>query len=84
MLLLMEKIFQLTKLTNVTESAQTNIMSASNIANYTNLIGFNANGAAYDSKNGEIVGVNSTVIIYCKRKYEDYAVMDGVKAEIRG
>lgn len=71
------------KIVNVTESTRTT-MSASNIANYTNLIGFNAKGAVYDSKNGQIVGVNSTVTSIAKGAYEDYAVMDGVKVDISG
>lgn len=71
------------KITNVTESARAS-MSTSNIANYTNLIGYNANGAVYDSKTGEIVGVNSEVSAIAKGAYEDYAVMDGVKVDISG
>lgn len=71
------------KIVNVTESARAT-MASSNIANYTNLIGFNANGAVYDNKTGQIVGVNSTVTSIAKGQYEDYAVMDGVKVEISG
>jgi flagellar basal-body rod modification protein FlgD len=71
------------KIVNVSDSART-IMSASNIANYTNLIGFNAKGAVYDATNGQIVGVNSKVTSIARGAYEDYAVMDGVKVEISG
>jgi flagellar basal-body rod modification protein FlgD len=71
------------KIVNVSDSART-IMSGSNIANYTNLIGFNAKGAVYDATNGQIVGVNSKVTSIARGAYEDYAVMDGVKVEISG
>lgn len=71
------------KITSVTESIRTS-MSASNIANYTNLIGYNARGAVYDSKTGAIVGVSSEVTSIAKGQFEDYAVMDGVKVEIAG
>jgi len=65
--------------TNVTESYWN---LTSNIAAYTNLIGFNAKGAVYDSQTGDIVYVNGKVSAIQKGLYEDYAVMDGVSVNI--
>lgn len=65
--------------TNVSEGSRD---SQSNIANFTNLIGFNVDGIAYDSENGDMIKVNGIVKAIQKGVYEDYAVMDGVKVEI--
>lgn len=71
------------KITNVTESLRaTN--AASNIAGFTSLIGYKAQGAVYDSKTGEIVAVSGPVTSIAKGQYEDYAVMDGVTVQISG
>lgn len=56
--------------------------SQSNIAAFTNLIGYNAKGLAYDSENGDIIKVSGIVKAIQKGVYEDYAVMDGVEVEI--
>lgn len=67
--------------TNVTESAYAN---SSNLSNYTNLIGYNVNGIVYDSANGDMIKVSGKIKALQKGVYEDYAVMDGVSAEISG
>lgn len=67
-------------ITDVEESLGSS--SSSNLAQYTNLIGFNAKGSVYDSDTGDIIQVNGTVKSIEKGLYEDYAVMDGVKADI--
>lgn len=64
---------------NVSEGSRS---SSSNISAYTNLIGFYANGLAYDPKNGSMIQVEGNVKAVQKGVYEDYAVMDGVKVEI--
>ena len=65
--------------TNVSEGARS---SQSNIAAFTNLIGFNVNGLAYDPENGNMIKVTGIVQAIQKGVYEDYAVMDGVEVEI--
>ena len=54
----------------------------SNISQYTNLIGFKANGNAYNPETGEIVPVSGNVKSIQKGLYEDYAVMDNVNVVI--
>lgn len=66
-------------ITNVTEGLRS---SQSNISAYTNLIGFNVDGIAYDSETGNMLKVSGNVKSIQKGVYEDYAVMDGVNAEI--
>ena len=65
--------------TNVAEGLRS---SQSNIAAFTNLIGFNVNALAYDSENGDMIKVSGIVKAIQKGVYEDYAVMDGVEVEI--
>ena len=65
--------------TNVSEGARS---SQSNIAAFTNLIGFNVNAIAYDSEDGDMIKVSGIVKAIQKGIYEDYAVMDGVEVEI--
>ncbi len=58
-----------------------------NLAAYTNLIGFKARGAVYDSSNGEYIYLSGNVKEIQKGTHEDYAVMDDVTvnvAEITG
>lgn len=64
---------------NVTEGTRS---SSSNISNFTNLIGFQVNGLAYDSENGNMIKVSGIVKSIQKGVYEDYAVLDGVDVEI--
>lgn len=64
---------------NVTEGSRS---SQSNIAAYTNLIGFSVNGLAYDPENGDMIKVSGIVKEIQKGVYEDYAVMEGVDVEI--
>ena len=58
------------------------LSSLSNISSYTNLIGCNVDGIAYNSETGDMISVNGTVKAIQKGVYEDYAVLDGVNAEI--
>lgn len=68
-------------ITDVTDS----IYSAqNNLSAFTNLIGYNVNGIVYNSEDGDMIKVNGTVKALQKGVYEDYAVMDGVSAEIAG
>jgi flagellar basal-body rod modification protein FlgD len=67
-------------ITNVTDS----IYSSNNLSAYTNLIGYNVNGIVYNNENGNMIKVNGSVKALQKGIYEDYAVMDGVSAEIVG
>lgn len=58
-----------------------------NLAAYTNLIGFKVRGAVYDSSNGEYIYLSGNVKEIQKGTHEDYAVMDDVTvnvAEITG
>lgn len=57
---------------------------ADSLATYTGFVGFNVNGAVYDSKSGSIVPVNGKVVALEVGKYEDYAILDGVKAQVSG
>ena len=68
-------------ITNITDSSYS---SQSNLSAYTNLIGFNVNGIVYNSENGDMIKVSGLVKSIQKGIYEDYAVMDGVSAEIAG
>lgn len=68
-------------ITNVTDSIYAN---TNNLSNYTNLIGYNVNGIVYNSEDGDMIKVNGNVKALQKGVYEDYAVMDGVSAEIAG
>ena len=65
--------------TNVSEGTRG---AQSNIAAFTNLIGFNVNAIAYDSEDGDMIKVTGIVKAIQKGVYEDYAVMDGVEVEI--
>lgn len=69
------------EVTNVTESS---FSSQSNLAAYTNLLGFNVNGIVYNSADGDMIKVSGTVKALQKGAYEDYAIMDGVSVEIAG
>lgn len=53
-----------------------------NLATYTNLIGYKVRGAVYDQNNGQYVYLTGNVQEIQKGATEDYAVMDGVDAEI--
>ncbi len=58
-----------------------------NLAAYTNLIGYKVRGAVYDSSNGEYIYLSGNVKEIQKGTHEDYAVMDDVTvnvAEITG
>lgn len=67
------------RISDVAPAART---SSSNLSNYTNLIGFNVEGFVYDGKTSQFVGVNGMVKSVVSGLYEDYAVMDGVTAEV--
>lgn len=67
---------------SVTKVAEGSRSSQSNIAAYTNLIGFSVNGLAYNPENGDMIKVSGIVKAIQKGVYEDYAVMDGVDVEI--
>lgn len=59
----------------------------SNLAAYTNLIGYKVRGAVYDPTSGEYIYLTGNVDEIQKGTHEDYAVMDGVNvtvAEVTG
>jgi len=68
-------------ITEVTESVYD---FSNNLSAFSGLIGFNVNGFVYDPENGNMIKVNGLVKAVQKGVYEDYAVLDGVKAEIAG
>jgi flagellar basal-body rod modification protein FlgD len=68
------------RVTDVAESSRS--ANASLISAYTNLIGFKATGIVYDPQTSDIMQVVGNVSAIQKGTYEDYAVMDGVNAEI--
>ncbi|MGI6778760.1 MAG: flagellar hook capping FlgD N-terminal domain-containing protein [Acetivibrionales bacterium] len=51
---------------------------------YTNMIGYNAKGYLYDSDQSNIVGVSGVVMQILRSGDINYAVLDGVYAEISG
>lgn len=70
------------KVTDVSNTSKA--VGSSNIASFTNLIGFNVKGVIYNSETSNIVGVQGNVKAIQKGVYEDYAVMDSVEVEISG
>ncbi len=54
----------------------------SNISDFTNLIGFRAKGAAYDSSTGDLIYLSGDVTQIQKGLTEDYAVMNNVSVNI--
>lgn len=54
----------------------------SNLAEYTNLIGFKVKGAVYDPSNGQYINLSGIVKEIQKGVSEDYAVMDGVEVSV--
>jgi flagellar basal-body rod modification protein FlgD len=67
------------KVTDVTESTKS---SFSTLASFTGLMGYQVEGAVYDSKTGDIVGVNGTVKAVQAGLNENYAVIDDASVEI--
>jgi flagellar basal-body rod modification protein FlgD len=63
-------------------SEDSGVFNNSNISQYTGIIGYEVKGYVYNSETGEIVGVNGVVREIDKGRYENYAVMDGVKVKI--
>lgn len=66
----------------VVEVNDSNYNNNSNIAAFTNLIGYKVRGAVYDSSNGEYIYLNGNVKEIQKGTAEDYAVMDGVDVNV--
>ncbi len=56
--------------------------SYGNLADYSNLLGYKVKGAVYDSSNGNVIYLSGNVKQIQRGANEDYAVMDGVNAEI--
>ena len=63
-------------------SEDSGVFNNSNISQYTGIIGYEAKGCVYNPNTGEIIGVNGVVREIEKGRYENYAVMDGVKVNI--
>ena len=68
----------------VTDVGESAYASEGNLSAYTSLIGYKVNGIAYDPENGDMIKVSGLVRALQKGVYEDYAVMDGVSAEVAG
>ena len=68
------------KVIKVTEDS--GIFNDTDISQYTGLINHEVKGSVYDPQTGEIVGVSGIVREIEKGRYENYAVMDGVKVNI--
>ncbi len=66
----------------VSVSEDSGIFNDTNISQYTGIIGYEVKGCVYDPQTGEIVGVSGVVKEIEKGRYENYAVMDGVKVNI--
>lgn len=58
--------------------------SQSSLSAFTGLIGCQVNGIVYNPLDGDMIKVSGIVRALQKGIYEDYAVMDGVSAEIAG
>ena len=56
----------------------------STLSAYTGLIGYFVKGAVFDLTTGEVVGVNGEVVSLAKGTYEDFAMLNGVSANIAG
>ncbi|HEX9060670.1 MAG TPA: flagellar hook capping FlgD N-terminal domain-containing protein, partial [Clostridia bacterium] len=69
------------KITEVTDGANPGYAS---LSQYTGLIGFHADGYAYDPSNGNIAPVSGIVSSLAKGQNEDYALMDGVNIKVTG
>jgi Flagellar hook capping protein len=67
---------------NVTQVDDSLYGAYTNLADYTNLIGYKVKGAVYDSSNGNVIYLDGNVKQIQRGANEDYAVMDGVNVEI--
>jgi len=66
----------------ITDVMDEKVVNSSNLAAYTGLIGFDAEGIIYDPNTAEYVSVKGYIKSIQMGLYENYAVMDGVEAEI--
>jgi flagellar basal-body rod modification protein FlgD len=71
-------------LDEVVEVSEGSTVVQSNLAGFTALINCLVKGIAYDASNGSMIMVSGTVKAIQKGYYEDYAILDGVEAEIAG
>ncbi len=69
---------------DITEVSEGSASEQSSLAGYTALIGRNVTGLAYDATNGSMIKVSGLVSAIQKGIYEDYAILDGVKAQVTG
>lgn len=69
---------------DIVEVTEGTYASYTNLAQFTNLIGLAVNAIAYNPIDGDMIKVTGTVRSLQKGIYEDYAVLDGVSAEIAG
>lgn len=71
-------------LDDVVEISEGSAAEQSSLAAFTALINCDVKGIAYDASNGSMIVVNGLVKAIQKGYYEDYAILDGVEAEIAG
>lgn len=69
---------------NVTEVNDSIYNTNSNLANYTNLIGYKVKGAVYDSSTTDFIYLSGDCKEVQKGASEDYAVMDNVEVNFAG
>lgn len=67
---------------SITDVSESSWSSGENLSAYANFIGYNANGIVYESATGDMIKVNGDVKSIQKGTYEDYAILDGVTAQI--
>lgn len=69
---------------DIIEVTEGTYASQSNLTQFTSLMGCLVNGIVYNPLDGDMIKVSGTVRSLQKGIYEDYAVLDGVSAEIAG
>jgi flagellar basal-body rod modification protein FlgD len=72
------------KVEDVTDVSEGSAAHQSNMSGYTALIGCDVTGLAYDATNGSMIKVAGQVNAIQKGIYEDYAILDGVDAQVSG
>jgi len=71
-------------LDQITDVTTADLAYLPSLAEYTGLIGYDAVGIIYDSDSSDAIGIKGYIKAIQMGIYENYAVMDGVEAEISG
>jgi len=69
---------------DITEISDATNEQMSNLSQYTSLIGCSVSGIAYDPTTGDMLKIEGIVKGLQAGLYEDYAILDGVKANVAG